>query len=115
MLNVAVPEIVLDQPGVRAQVGESKAAGMAQHVGMNGNGELGLLDVLVQQQVDGRAVQGLAPLTEEELPPWGFQAQALHQPSLGTPEVPLSRTVSPQRVAGHPIAVSVQVAVPLSQ
>jgi hypothetical protein len=26
----------------------------------------------VQQQVDGRAVQGLAPLTEEERPPWGF-------------------------------------------
>ena len=37
VLNVAVPEIVLDQPGVRALVGESKTAGMAQHVGMEGH------------------------------------------------------------------------------
>jgi hypothetical protein len=38
VLNVVVPEIVLDQAGVRALVGESKAAGMAQHVGMHGHG-----------------------------------------------------------------------------
>jgi hypothetical protein len=35
---------------------------MGQHVGMDGNGKAGLLAVFVQQQDDGRAVQGLALL-----------------------------------------------------
>ncbi len=72
VLNVAVPKIDLDKPDVRALVGEGKAAGMAQHVGMNSNGEAGLLAVFVQHQVDGRAMQGHAPLSEEERPPWGL-------------------------------------------
>ena len=76
MLNVPVPQVVLDQPRVCALISEGKAAGMAQHVGMDGNGEAGLLAVLVQQQVDGRAVQGLAPLTEKERMPWGFHAHS---------------------------------------
>jgi len=37
VLNVAVPEIGLNEPNVRRLIGESKAAGMAQHVGMNNN------------------------------------------------------------------------------
>ena len=45
VLNVPVPQIVLNEPGVRALVGEGKAAGMAQHVGMHGDGQLGLLAV----------------------------------------------------------------------
>lgn len=66
VLNVAVPEIVLDEPGVCALVCEGKIAGMAQHVGMNSHRELGLLSVFAQGQVHGRAVQVLALLTEEE-------------------------------------------------
>lgn len=53
MLNVAVPEIVLPKQGFRALVGDGKAAGMAQNVGIDGNGEESLLAVFVQQQVDG--------------------------------------------------------------
>jgi len=53
VLNVAVPEVVLNQSGVRALIGEGNAAGMAQHVGMNGNGEAGLLVVFAQGQVVG--------------------------------------------------------------
>ncbi len=45
VLNVAVPEIVLNEAGVCALVGESKTTGMAQHVGMDGNGEAGLLAI----------------------------------------------------------------------
>ena len=59
-----------------------KTAGMAQHVGMHGHRQPSLLAVLVQQQVDGRAVQGLASLTEEERPPWCLQPRSLHQPGL---------------------------------
>ena len=72
VLNVAVPEIVLNEAGVCALVGEGKSAGMAQHVGMNGHRELGLLTVFAQGQVDGRAVQGLALLTEKERPSSGL-------------------------------------------
>lgn len=50
--------------------------------GMRGNVEAGLLAALAQQQVDGRAVQGLAPFTEEERPPWCLQPRSLHQPGL---------------------------------
>ena len=55
---------------------------MTQHVGMHRHRQPSLLAVLVQQQVEGRAVQGLAPLTEEERPPWCLQPRSLHQPGL---------------------------------
>jgi hypothetical protein len=41
-----VPKVVLDQPGVRALIDESKAAGMPQHVGMNGHRQPSLFPVL---------------------------------------------------------------------
>ena len=66
MLNVPVPQIVLNEAGVRPLVGKSKATGVAQHVGRNGHRELGLPVVFAQGEVDSRAVQGLALLTEEE-------------------------------------------------
>jgi hypothetical protein len=56
VLNVAVPEIVLNEAGIRALVGEIKAAGMAQHVGMKGDGQLGFHAAFAQGDVDGRAV-----------------------------------------------------------
>ncbi len=99
VLNVPVPEIVLTKARVRALVSESKAAGMAQHVGMDGNGEAGLLAVFSQGQVDGRAVQGLTLLTEEErqsqLLAGCFQVRALHQPLLDGADL-----IPPQRVGG---------------
>ena len=58
VLNVAVPEIVLNEPGVCALIGESKAAGVAHHVGMDGYGEEGLLAVFVQQQVPDERYRG---------------------------------------------------------
>jgi len=74
VLNFTVPEIGLNETGIRALICQSNASGMAQHVGLVGNGEAGLLAVFAQQQVVGRAVQGLAPLTEKERPPWGLHA-----------------------------------------
>jgi len=32
VLDVAMPEVVLDQPGVRALIGQGEAAGMIEHV-----------------------------------------------------------------------------------
>ncbi len=62
VLNVAVPEIVLNELSICTLFSRSKAVGKAQYVGINGNGEASLLAVFVQQQVDGRAAQGLALL-----------------------------------------------------
>ena len=45
MLNGAVPQIVLNQAGVRALVSEVKAAGMPQRVRMHRRRQLGLLVV----------------------------------------------------------------------
>jgi hypothetical protein len=60
---------------------------MAQHVVMVGNGEAGLLAVFAQGEVDGRAVQGLALLTEEERPPRGLHPCPLHQPGLDSADL----------------------------
>jgi hypothetical protein len=51
-LNVAVPEIGLNEARVRALIGENKAASMAQHVGMNGHRQLGHLVVFPERQVE---------------------------------------------------------------
>jgi hypothetical protein len=58
VLNVPMTQVILDQPRVGSLVGQGKAARMAQHVRMNGDGEGGQLAVFLQGQVDGRAVQG---------------------------------------------------------
>ena len=41
VLDVAMPEPFLDRAGVVLAVGEREAAGMSQHVGVDGEGELG--------------------------------------------------------------------------
>ena len=45
VLNIPVSKIVLDQARVRALVGQSEAAGVAQHVGVRLNGQLGQLAI----------------------------------------------------------------------
>jgi hypothetical protein len=35
MLNIAMPQVLLDGPGIHAFVGEIKTAGMPEHMGMN--------------------------------------------------------------------------------
>jgi hypothetical protein len=95
VLNVAVPEIVLNQPCVCALIRESKAAGIAQHVGMDGNRQLGLLAVLAQHQVDGGAVQGPPLLTEEEPQTRGLEAGSLLEPGLDGADL-----IPPERVRG---------------
>ena len=39
MLNVAMPEVLLDGTGIRTFIGEIKTAGMPEHVRMNGKRE----------------------------------------------------------------------------
>ena len=39
MLNIPMPQIVLNEPGVRALVGEGVATGVTEHVGMGLDGQ----------------------------------------------------------------------------
>ena len=65
---------------------------MTQHMGMHRHRQPSLLAVFAEHQVDGRAEQGLALITEEERPPWCLHAGPLHQPGLdGADFVPSER------------------------
>ena len=66
VLDVAVAEVVLDQPGVRALVGQGVAAGVAQHVRVGGQRQPGPLAALTDRQPRGLAAQGAAPLADEK-------------------------------------------------
>jgi len=61
-----MPEVVLDQPGVRALVGQGVAAGVAQHVRVGGQGQPGPLAAPADRQPRGLAAQGTAPLADEK-------------------------------------------------
>jgi hypothetical protein len=43
MPDAAMAEIILNEPGIRALVGEREAASVAQHVGMGAKGQGGTL------------------------------------------------------------------------
>ena len=66
VLDVAMAEVVLDQPGVRALVGQGVAAGVAQHVRIGGQGQPGPFAVLADRQPRGLAAQRPASLADEK-------------------------------------------------
>jgi hypothetical protein len=55
-------EPVLDQPRVVASIGQGIAAGVAQHVGMDPERQLGALADCLHQAVDGVSREWTAPL-----------------------------------------------------
>jgi hypothetical protein len=75
VLNVAVSEIVLNEPGVRTLIGEGIAAGVAQHVGMNRYGQPGQLAIVLQGIIDRRAMQGLKLFANKESRTEGLERQ----------------------------------------
>ena len=52
VLNVPVPQVILNQARVCALIGKGKAAGVAQHVGMGEQGQGGECAVFSQGQID---------------------------------------------------------------
>jgi hypothetical protein len=66
VLNVPVAEIILNEPRIGSLVGQGKAAGMAQHVGVGREGQGGCFAARIQNQIDGRAVQRLPLLTLDQ-------------------------------------------------
>ena len=87
MLNVAVSKIILNEPRVRALVGQGEAASVAQHVrvGEQGQGSGGA--VFSQGQVDGGSVQRRPLLTDKERPAGGLHPGAFFQPGANGPQL----------------------------
>jgi len=80
-------EKILNQPGIRAAIGQGEAASVAQHVGMGAKGQGGGLAKFLHDVVDSRAVQGRALLANEERLAGRLHAGALLEPSADCPEL----------------------------
>ena len=61
-LNMTVPEILLNGTGVDPFVREIKATGMAEHRGMDREGELSVAPSAQQHMADGAIAEGAPPL-----------------------------------------------------
>jgi hypothetical protein len=57
VLDVAMPEVILNEPLIRALVGQGEAASVAEHMRMGAKGQGRRGAVFFQKQIDGRAVQ----------------------------------------------------------
>ena len=80
VLNAPMPKIVLDEPRVRALVGQGKAASVAQHVRMSEQGKGSRGAVFSQRQVDSRPMQRHPLPAYEERLAGRIQPAALFQP-----------------------------------
>ena len=67
MLDIAVPEIMLQGAGVVAIVGELEAAGMAKHVRMHGKGHLGGLAEPCHEVMEADWAHRPAALANEDM------------------------------------------------
>jgi hypothetical protein len=72
VLDVAMSEPFLQRPGVMAVVGKLVAAGMPEHVRVDGEGEPGRLTEQRQQLAEGRRRHGPAPLAGEHVDALGY-------------------------------------------
>ena len=61
-----MPQIVLDEPGVGALVGQRKAAGVPEHVGMGRQGQPRQFPIAAQQRPEGLARQRRPPGTQKQ-------------------------------------------------
>jgi hypothetical protein len=73
MHNIFVAEIILDEPGVIATIGQIVAGGMAEHVRMDVKAQLGALATLLNEIIHRLARHGAA-FTEEEIGRAGISA-----------------------------------------
>jgi hypothetical protein len=78
VLDVAMTQVVLNQSGIRALVGQREAARVTEHVRVRMDRETSGLAVPGEQKVDTRAVHGLALLAHEE----GSTARSHRRPFL---------------------------------
>src|SRR5512135_2282273 len=67
VLDILVPEVVLNRPGVLAVVGQLETGGMPQHVGMDGQVEAGRLPGTGHDLPERGVRQGAFPLGDEDI------------------------------------------------
>lgn len=87
VLNAPMPQVVLDQPRVRALVGQGEAASMAQHVGMSGQGKARRLAIAADRNPSHFAAQRAAAFADEEGVRLRLHPGAVSQPSLDRPQL----------------------------
>ena len=95
VLNVPVSEVILNEPRIRALVGQSEAASVAQHVGMGEQGQGSGGAVCPQEEIDRRTVQRLPLLADKQCSDGGgrFHPGAFFEPRANGPQL-----VAAQRV-----------------
>ena len=67
VLDVAVAEIVLNEPGVGSLIGQGETTGVAKHVRMGGKRQSGNLSILFDRQPGGFPTQWLASVAQEKI------------------------------------------------
>ena len=87
VLDVPMSEVILNEPSIRALIGQGEAASVAQHVGMGEQGQGSGGAVFSQGQVDGRAVQRLALLAYKERLAGRFHPGTFFQPCADGPQL----------------------------
>src|SRR5262245_14260381 len=70
VLDVLVPEIMLQSPRVVTVIGEFEAAGVAEHVGMDGEWHLRRLPEPRNHPAEGNRAHGRSPLAQEQVTAW---------------------------------------------
>ena len=81
VLNVLVPEVVLQSPRVVAIVGELEPTGMAQHVRMDREWHLGGFPDALDEAVETDGADWPAALGNERRRPWGNRGVAYEEPA----------------------------------
>ena len=87
VLNVPVSEIVLNEPRIRALVGQGEAASVAQHMRMGKQGQGSGGAVFSQGQVHGGSVQRPPLLTDKERLAGRLHPGAFFQPCADGPQL----------------------------
>ena len=87
VLNVPVSKIVLNEPRIRALVGQGEAASVAQHMRMGKQGQGSGGAVFAQGQVHGGSVQRPPLLTDKERLAGRLHPGAFFQPCADGPQL----------------------------
>jgi hypothetical protein len=93
VLNVAVSEVILNEPRIRALVGEGEAAGVAQHVGMGEQGQDSGGGVFRSARLTVERCNSFrCSLTKNVLPIGFIRARCFSQAATATARSPLPRS-----------------------
>ena len=95
VLDIPVAEVILNEPGIRALIGQGEAAGMTEHVGVSGQGQPGLFAIAADGRPDGAAIERPAPFADEKIFPRRIQGRPFLEPGFDEPQF-----IGPQRVRG---------------